>query len=61
MPFLSFLEVALNWTKSQHFGMLYHFKKSVTVQIQIRHVRDHLGKENTTISPMDWKIIRFDD
>ncbi len=32
----------------------------VTVQIQIRDVRDHMGKENTTISLMGWKIIIFD-
>jgi len=33
---------------------------TVTVQIQTQYVRDHLGKENTTISLMDWKIIMFD-
>jgi len=32
----------------------------VTVQIQTRHVRDHIGKENTTISLVDGKIIMFD-
>jgi len=59
-PFLSFLECALNWTKKQHFDKFYQFLKIVTIQIQIRHVRDHMGKENTIISLMDWKIIMFD-
>jgi len=27
---------------------------------KIRCVRDHMGKENTTISLMDWKIIMLD-
>jgi len=30
-------------------------------KIQIKHVRDHMGKENTTISQvMDWNFIMFD-
>jgi len=32
----------------------------VTIEIQTRYVRDHIGKENITISLMDWKIITFD-
>jgi len=28
--------------------------------MQTRHVRDEIGKENTTISLMDLKIITFD-
>jgi len=32
----------------------------VIIQIQTRHVEDYIGKENTTISLMDWKIIMFD-
>jgi len=32
----------------------------VTIQIQSRHVRHHIGKENTSISLMDWKIVMFD-
>jgi len=55
-PFLSFWKLALNWTKSQHFDKLYQFW-IVTIQIQTRDVRDHLGKKK---SLMDWKIIMFD-
>ena len=36
------------------------FKKIVTVQIQTTYVRDHIGKENTIVSLVDWKIIKFD-
>jgi len=57
---LSFQEFALKWTKSQHFNKLYHLKKIVTGQIQIRHVSDRIRKENTKTSLMDWKIIMFD-
>jgi len=57
---LSFLEFALNWIKCQHFDKLYQFFGNVTVQIQTRHVRDCIGKENTTISLMEWKITMFD-
>jgi len=32
----------------------------VTIQIQTRHGRDHIGKEKTTISLMEWKLIMFD-
>jgi len=59
-PTLSFLEIALNWTKSQHFDKLNQFFWIVTIQIQTRHVRDHIGKENTTIAFKDWNIIMLD-
>jgi len=29
------------------------------MQIQTKNVRDYIGKENTTISLVDWKIIMF--
>jgi len=32
----------------------------VTIQIQTRHVRGCIGKENITISLIEWKIIMFD-
>jgi len=32
----------------------------VTIKIQTRHTIDYVGKENTTISLMNWKIIMFD-
>jgi len=59
-PFLSFYKFAPNWTRSQHFDKLYQFFWNVTIQIQFRNVRDHIGKENTTISLVDWKLIMFD-
>jgi len=31
-----------------------------TIQIQTIHIRDHMGKENTTISLVDWKLIMFE-
>jgi len=46
-------------TKST-FWLVVSIFKIVTVEIQTRHVRDHIEKENTTISLMDWKIIMFD-
>jgi len=36
------------------------FFGNVIIQIQTRDIKDHLGKENATISLMDWKIIMFD-
>jgi len=56
---LSFLEFALNWTKCQYFDKLHQFFWIVIVQIQTRHIRDRLGKENTSTLLMDWKIIMF--
>jgi len=45
-PILSFLECALNWTKKrQHFDKFYQFFRIVTMQIQNRHVKDHMSKK----------------
>jgi len=59
-PFLNFLEFALNWIKCQYFDKFYQLNFFLTIQFQTRHVRDHMGKENTIISLMGWKIIMFD-
>jgi len=40
---------------------LYQFFWIAAVQIQTRHVKDYIGKENTTISLRDWKIIMFEN
>ena len=53
------LEFALNWTKSQNFDMIYNFFGNVIVQIQTRHIKDHL-EEKKTLSFTDWKLIMFD-
>jgi len=58
--FLSFLKFALNSIKRKHFDKFYQLKKFVTMHIQIRQDRDYMGKENTTIWLMVWKIIMFD-
>jgi len=51
---------ALCWIRSQHLDKYHQFLWIVIVNIQTRHVRDDMGKENTTISLIDWKIIMFD-
>jgi len=59
--FFNFLEFALSWTKSQHFGKFYELfiYLFITAQIQTKHVGDYMRKENTTISLIDWKIMMF--
>jgi len=58
-PFFELFEISLIEQKSNinFFELqLYKFK----LDIQTRHIRDHMGKENTTISLMEWMIIMFD-
>jgi len=52
--FFDLLGICSKLNKKQHFDELYQFKKKQkNIQIQTRHVRDCLGKENTTISLVD--------
>jgi len=54
------LEICSNWTEKNILISWINFFWIVTVQIQTRHSRDHIGKQNTTITLQNWNIIMFD-
>jgi len=58
--YLAFLGICSNWKKRQHFDKLYQFLWFVTIQIQTRHVKDHIKEKNSTILFIDQKILMFD-
>jgi len=53
------LEFALNWTNNQHLIDWINFFWIVIVQIQTRHVRNHMGKENTTVIIFDHEGVKI--
>jgi len=58
--FFEILEICSKLNKKSTFWWVVSIFLIVIIQIQNRHVRDHIEKEITTISLMDWKIIMFD-